>query len=49
MREAAVIGGLVHDNASSHGRIEFVTEGEASFHFCIDMRLADAALNVSLV
>ncbi|KAK0222695.1 hypothetical protein EDD85DRAFT_860782 [Armillaria nabsnona] len=35
MREAAVRAGLVPDNDEGYGRIHFVTEGEASLHFCV--------------
>ncbi|KIK58160.1 hypothetical protein GYMLUDRAFT_228044, partial [Collybiopsis luxurians FD-317 M1] len=35
MRRAAVLGGLV-DYAGAEKRIQFVTEGEASLHFCIN-------------
>ncbi|KAI0668092.1 hypothetical protein C8Q78DRAFT_275391 [Trametes maxima] len=40
MRQAAVMAGLVPDTADGHGRIHFVTEGEASLHFCIRGGLA---------
>ena len=48
MREAAIKGGLVPDTPEGRERIEFVTEGEASFHWCVDMELANAALAVPL-
>ncbi|PBK65408.1 hypothetical protein ARMSODRAFT_940355 [Armillaria solidipes] len=35
MREAAVRAGLVPDYDEGYGRVHFVTEGEASLHFCI--------------
>ncbi len=35
MREAAVRAGLVPNTDEGHGRVHFVTEGEASLHFCI--------------
>ncbi|KAK0471595.1 hypothetical protein IW261DRAFT_1511460 [Armillaria novae-zelandiae] len=35
MREAAVEAGLIPDDDKGHGRVHFVTEGEASLHFCI--------------
>lgn len=41
MRRAAVMGGLVPDTPAGHARINFVTEGEASLHYCIDSGLAD--------
>ncbi|KIO27477.1 glycoside hydrolase family 11 protein [Tulasnella calospora MUT 4182] len=44
MREAAIGGGLIPDTPEGHERVEFVTEGEASFHWCIDQAIAGAAL-----
>ncbi|KAG9009248.1 hypothetical protein FRB90_008492 [Tulasnella sp. 427] len=44
MREAAIKGGLVPNTSAGRERIEFVTEGEASFHWCIDQAIAGAAL-----
>ncbi|KAK0434116.1 hypothetical protein EV421DRAFT_1909621 [Armillaria borealis] len=35
MRQAIVDAGLVPDNEEGHARVQFVTEGEASLHFCI--------------
>ncbi|KAI0704710.1 hypothetical protein C8Q76DRAFT_820418 [Earliella scabrosa] len=35
MRQAAVLAGLISDDALGHARITFVTEGEASLNFCI--------------
>lgn len=46
MRKAAILGGLIPDTVDGNERIEFVTEGEASFHWCIDTGLASAALEV---
>ncbi|KAF7324469.1 hypothetical protein MKEN_00487500 [Mycena kentingensis (nom. inval.)] len=40
MRRAAIIAGLVPDTANGHNRIRFVTEGEASLHFCLLSGLA---------
>ncbi|KAG8929076.1 hypothetical protein FRC01_004908 [Tulasnella sp. 417] len=44
MREAAIRGGLVPDSPEGRERVEFVTEGEASFHWCIEQAIAGAAL-----
>ncbi|KAG9009252.1 hypothetical protein FRB90_008496, partial [Tulasnella sp. 427] len=44
MREAAIRGGLIPDTPEGRERIEFVTEGEASFHWCIDKGLAGTSL-----
>lgn len=46
MRDAAIRGGLVPNTPAGRERIEFVTEGEASFHWCIDQAIAGAALKV---
>lgn len=39
MRQAAVDAGLVPDDDEGHSRVHFVTEGEASLHFCIHQGL----------
>lgn len=46
MREAAISGGLVPDTPEGHERVEFVTEGEASFHWCIVQEIAGEAFKV---
>jgi hypothetical protein len=46
MRRAAIIGGLVPDSPEGHERIHFVTEGEASLHFCLGNGLARDAIKV---
>jgi len=35
MRRAAVLGGLIPDSTDGQARLQFVTEGGASLHFCI--------------
>ncbi|KAF8989888.1 hypothetical protein BDQ17DRAFT_1547414 [Cyathus striatus] len=45
MRRAAVLAGLVPDMTAAQDRISFVTEGEASLHFCIQNGLSTEALN----
>jgi len=40
MRQAAVQAGLISDDEKGHSRISFVTEGEASLHFCINSGLS---------
>ncbi|KAJ3513953.1 hypothetical protein NMY22_g14895 [Coprinellus aureogranulatus] len=35
MRRAAVLGGLIPDTEAGASRVSFVTEGEASLHFCL--------------
>ncbi|KAJ3535907.1 hypothetical protein NMY22_g6269 [Coprinellus aureogranulatus] len=35
MRRAAVLAGIVPDGEDGHSCVEFVTEGEASLHFCL--------------
>jgi hypothetical protein len=46
MRRAAVLAGLVPDNASGHSRLSFVTEGEASLHFSVHNGLPAGAIKV---
>ncbi|KAI0656113.1 hypothetical protein C8Q70DRAFT_391425 [Cubamyces menziesii] len=40
MRQAAVMAGLIPDTLEGHERVHFVTEGEASLHYCIRSGLA---------
>ena len=40
MRKAAVLGGLIPDTEEGAARVSFVTEGEASLHFCLANGLA---------
>ncbi|THG93264.1 hypothetical protein EW026_g7931 [Hermanssonia centrifuga] len=44
MRQATIAAGLIPDNAAGHARIHFVTEGEASMHYCVDNGLATGAI-----
>ncbi|RPD70094.1 hypothetical protein L226DRAFT_256752 [Lentinus tigrinus ALCF2SS1-7] len=44
MRQAAVLAKLVPDNAAGHARIHFVTEGEASLHFCVQSGLTTSSI-----
>ena len=46
MRRAAVLAGLVSDNASGHARLSFVTEGEATLHFSVQNGLPDGVMKV---
>jgi hypothetical protein len=46
MRQAAVLAGLISDDDKGHARISFVTEGEASLHFCIKSGLSAQAIQV---
>jgi len=39
MREAAIIAGVIPDTDDGRSRLFFVTEGEASLHFCIQSGL----------
>ena len=39
MRDAAVLAGLVPDTSAGRDRIHFVTEGEASVHYCVQKGL----------
>jgi hypothetical protein len=46
MRKAAVMAGLVPDTEDGRSRLTFVTEGEASLHFCISKGSAIEAVKV---
>ncbi|KAG8919318.1 hypothetical protein FRC02_001749 [Tulasnella sp. 418] len=46
MRRAAIRGGLVPDTDQGRSRIQFVSEGEASLHWCMVNNLARTALKV---
>ncbi|KAF9047821.1 hypothetical protein BJ165DRAFT_1387797 [Panaeolus papilionaceus] len=39
MRRAAVLAGLITDDILGHSRLSFLTEGEASLHFCVGSEL----------
>ncbi|KAI3603503.1 hypothetical protein WG66_014296 [Moniliophthora roreri] len=39
LRQAAVLAGLIPNTYEGHNRLHFVTEGEASLHFCIEKGL----------
>jgi hypothetical protein len=47
LRKAAIIAGLIPNSSAGHKRIHFVTEGEASLHFCIKNGLATDSLRAS--
>jgi len=46
MRRAAVTAGLIPDGPAGQSRLSFVTEGEASLHFCIQKGLTNEAITV---
>ena len=46
MRKAAILATLVPDNPAGHARIHFVTEGEASLHYCIGTNYASEVIKV---
>lgn len=48
MRRAAVSAGLVKDDAKGRARITFLTEGEASLHFCVHTELTTDAIKVCI-
>ena len=47
MRDAAILAELVPDTTIGRQRIHFVTEGEASLHYCLKCGLATDAVQVS--
>jgi hypothetical protein len=46
MRKAAILAGLIPNTIEGRARIQFVTEGEASLHFCIQNGLTTQAMKV---
>lgn len=46
MRRAAVKAQLIPDTGEGHERIRFVTEGEASFNFCVNNGISGDAMKV---
>jgi len=46
MRQAAVLAGLILDTPDGRSKIQFVTEGEASLHFCVGNGLAKDAIKM---
>lgn len=46
MRQAAIHAGLIPDTDGGHSRVHFVTEGEASLHYCINSGLTSNAIKV---
>ncbi|KAG8929077.1 hypothetical protein FRC01_004909 [Tulasnella sp. 417] len=44
MRQAAIEGGLIPNTSEGKERVEFVSEGEASFHWCVEETVAEKAL-----
>ena len=49
MRTAAVKAGLIPDNRDGHSHFSFVTEGEASLHFCVQSGLINDAIKVDFL
>lgn len=46
MRKAAIMAGLISDKVADRSRLAFVTEGEASLHFCIQSEPIMKAIKV---
>jgi len=46
MRRAAVKAKLIPDTGEGHDRVHFVTEGEASFNFCVNNGVSGDAMKV---
>lgn len=46
MREAAILAGLIPGDTAGRARLHFVTEGEASLHYCVNSGLASEAIQV---
>ena len=48
MRKAAVKANLIPDTGEGHDRVQFVTEGEASFNFCVNSGVSGDAMEVGM-
>ena len=48
MRKAAVKANLIPDTGEGHDRVRFVTEGEASFNFCVNSGISGDAMEVGM-
>jgi hypothetical protein len=48
MRRAAIHGGLVRDQPDEYARVHFVTEGEASLHYCIGNNYSSDVIKVTI-
>jgi len=48
MRKAAVKAKLIPDTVEGHDRVLFVTEGEASFNFCVNNGISEDAMKVRM-
>lgn len=46
LRRAVMRAGLFRDSSASHARLSFLTEGEASLHFCVQSELTTEAIRV---
>jgi len=49
MRRAAVKAKLIPDTGEGHDRVRFVTEGEASFNFCVNNGISGDAMEVRML
>ena len=49
MRKAAVKAKLIPDTVEGHDRLRFLTEGEASFNFCVNNGISGDAIKVILI
>jgi hypothetical protein len=49
IRRAAVLAGLIHDDQDGQSHLQFVTEGEASLHYCLRSGLTSNAVFQSFV
>jgi hypothetical protein len=49
IRRAAIIAGLIEDTADGYSRLQLLTEGEASLHFCLGNGIAADFLKVRYI
>jgi hypothetical protein len=46
MRRAAILAGFIPNTPAGRSRVHFVTEGEASIHYCVGNNYASDMINV---
>jgi hypothetical protein len=49
IRSAAVLAGLIADTPDGHSRLQLLTEGEASLHFCLNNGVTSESMMVGIL
>lgn len=47
MRQAAILAQIIPDTPAGRARLHFITEGEASLHYCVNSGLVSGSIKVS--